>query len=122
MTTSTTTSITGIAANYYLVQDLARATAFWRDVMNLPLTMQFDQGAEFELPDGSAFGLWKPSDNVFNPSGGIMFTVPDAHAAVAYFRGRGVHIEEDVFEGPGCFLAFCQDSEGNDFMLHQSKS
>ena len=122
MATSTTTSITGIAANYYPVQDLARALTFWRDVMQLPLTAQFEQGAEFELPDGSAFGLWKPSDNSFEPSGWIMFTVPDIHAAVTYYRGRGAAVEGDVMESPSCYMAFCKDSEGNEFMLHQTKS
>ncbi|TAM61942.1 hypothetical protein EPN52_01500 [bacterium] len=122
MATTTTTSISGIAATYYPVEDVERATSFWRDVMNLKLTAQFDQGAEFELPDGSAFGLWKPTEEAFHASGWVMFSVPDIQAAVPHFRDRGVEIEGEIYDSPGCMMAFCRDTEGNQFMLHQSKT
>jgi hypothetical protein len=53
--------ITGIDALTYMVKDLARAIAFYRDVLQLPLAPTIgENGAEFELPDGSTFELLEP--------------------------------------------------------------
>ena len=49
-----------------------------------------------------------------------MFAVPDIQQAVEYYRGRGVEIEGPE-ESPVCHMAFGEDSEGNNFILHQRK-
>jgi len=126
MSASSTTKpiITGIDIHTYLVKDTARAVAFWRDIMGFQLGELYgDQGAEFILPDGSWFGLWKLSDEEggWRPGSGIMFAVPDINAAVAHFRAKGVRIEANIEESPVCFMAFAQDSEGNSFIIHQRK-
>ncbi|GAC1499466.1 MAG: VOC family protein [Vulcanimicrobiaceae bacterium] len=114
-------TIHGIDIHTYLVKDASRAISFWRDTMGLTPSWQSEQGAEFELPDGSTFGLWKMDDDSWMPGNGVMFAVADVHAASARFRDRGVRIDEHIEETPVCHMAFAQDSEGNAFMLHQRK-
>jgi len=53
-------NITGIDVHTYMVKDLSRAIAFYREVLQLPLATIGKNAAEFELPDGSAFELWIP--------------------------------------------------------------
>jgi len=55
-------NITGIDVHTYMVKDLSRAITFYRDVLELPLATIGENGAEFELPDGSAFELWNPAE------------------------------------------------------------
>ena len=113
--------ITGIDIATYLVKDPDRAIEFWRDKMGLKPTTFFEgRGAEFELADGSTFGLWKMDDGSWHPGNGIMFAVPDIQQAVEHYRGRGVKIEGPE-ETPVCHMAFGEDSEGNNFILHQHK-
>jgi len=115
------TAINGIDTVAYLVKEPARAIAFWRDTMGLRVTWESEQGAEFELPDGAAFGLWKSDDGSWKPGNGVMFGVADAHAAATFFRERGVTVGT-VAEMPTCNMAFAEDSEGNHFILHQRKA
>jgi catechol 2,3-dioxygenase-like lactoylglutathione lyase family enzyme len=116
-------NITGIDAHTYMVKDLARAIAFYRDVLQLPLAPTIgENGAEFELPDGSTFELWNPaeSNRPWERGHGIMFAVADAREAVAYLRSRGVTIG-DPEDNPECLMAIGEDSEGNQLVIHQRK-
>lgn len=115
-------AITGIDVTAYLVKDPKRATAFWRDVMGLPCTWESEQGAEFELADGSAFGLWRMDDGSWFPGNGVMFHTADVKAAADYYRSRGAKIDEHIEENGPCFMAFGEDTEGNRFILHQPKA
>jgi predicted enzyme related to lactoylglutathione lyase len=113
-------AIDGIDVHTYLVKDPARALAFWRDTMGLKCTWSMERGAEFELPDGSSFGIWLLDDGDWVQGTGIMFAVSDFEAAVEYYRSRGVSIDSTE-ENPTCFMAFAEDSEGNHFILHKRK-
>ena len=120
--TTTGTTITGIDMAGYLVTDPARAIAFYRDRLGLqPTELDAEgRGAEFTLPDGSTFGVWR--DPEAPSSGGfVMFTVGDAKATVAALRERGVGIS-DPMETPVCFMAFGDDPDGNGFIVHQRKT
>ena len=114
-------NITGIDLTAYLERDPDRAVAFYRDVLGMTPTAIDDQGrgAEFTLPDGSTFGVWKPDDAA--TGGAIMFAVEDARAAVEYYRARGLGLS-DVMESPVCFMAFGADPEGNAIIIHQRKA
>jgi len=114
--------ISGIDLHAYLVKDPARAITFWRDTMGLVPSWQGEQGAEFELPDGATFGVWKMDDGSWQAGNGVMFAVPNVHEAVTEFRRKGVTIDDHIEESPVCFMAFAQDSEGNSFVLHQRKT
>jgi predicted enzyme related to lactoylglutathione lyase len=113
--------ISGIDIHTYLVKDPARAIAFWRDTMGLRTIWESADGAEFELPDGSTFGLWRMDDGSWEKGSGIMFAVPDVAQAAAALRAKGVAVMEHVEETPVCWMAFAEDSEGNAFILHKRK-
>ncbi|HEY7995138.1 MAG TPA: VOC family protein [Candidatus Eremiobacteraceae bacterium] len=116
--------ITGIDAHTYMVKDLSRAIAFYRDVVQLPLAPAIGEyGAEFELPDGSTFELWNPAEtnSPRERGNGVMFAVADAQEAVAELRSRGVSIGDPI-DSPTCLMAIGEDSEGNQLVIHQRKS
>ena len=111
----------GIDAVHYLAKDLDRAIAFYRDVLGLQVATTYPSGVEFELPDGSAFGIGHMPD-VWYPCGGAMFAVDDIAAAVDRFRAMGLTIyTQGVVDGPRCQVAWCQDTEGNNFAVHKRK-
>ncbi|MBV8152758.1 MAG: VOC family protein [Candidatus Eremiobacteraeota bacterium] len=122
MPTTTEATVRGIDITTYLVKDAARAKAFYRDVMGLPLAFEYgESGAEFTFPDNTTFGIWKMSDGSWNPGSGIMFAVDDVRKAVEHYKSKGVKFEEHIEDSPVCFMAFGEDSEGNSFILHQRK-
>jgi predicted enzyme related to lactoylglutathione lyase len=121
MNTTTEVKITGIDVHAYLVKDPARAIAFYRDVLGLPTAREMPQGAEFDLADGATFGVWQMDDGSWHPSAGVMFAVPDVHRAVDQFKERGLKVLFGPFENEDCFMASCEDTEGNSFLLHQRK-
>lgn len=123
MATEIATEISGIDVHCYLVKQPARAIKFYRDVLGLPLSRKLgDNGAEFELGDGSTFGLWKLQDSPWHPSDGVMFAVKDLEQTVKGYRKRGGTVLGDIFDNEHCRMAICQDTEGNGFILHQLKA
>jgi predicted enzyme related to lactoylglutathione lyase len=118
-------AITGLDLSGYMIKDAARAIAFYRDVLGLEPTLVYseDRGAEYELPDGSTFGLWGATENVmpFQSSNGLLFAVDDFDAALASLRARGIPIIMQ-HETPICFLAMINDTEGNFVTLHKRKN
>ncbi|HZW52945.1 MAG TPA: VOC family protein [Candidatus Elarobacter sp.] len=117
--------ITGMDLSGYMVKDAVRAIAFYRDVLGLEPVLVYpgNRGAEYELPDGTTFGLWGGGGNVmpFQPSNGILFAVDDLDAAVAAVKARGipVHMQRET---PTCFMAVIGDTEGNSVFLHKRKT
>jgi predicted enzyme related to lactoylglutathione lyase len=120
MSTTATATITGIDIAGYLVEDPAKAIAFYRDVLGMAPTAIDDQGrgAEFTLADGSTFGVWREPGA--KTGGFVMLAVDDINAAVAQYRAKGLTVS-DVDETPVCFMAFTQDPEGNGLIIHQRK-
>jgi uncharacterized glyoxalase superfamily protein PhnB len=118
-------TITGIDRSDYMAKDPARAIAFYRDVLGLELQSLApdNSSGEFELPDGSTFGLWVGSDAVmpFQPSNGVLFAVDDLEAAVSALEARGIAIITRL-ETPVCFMALINDTEGNVITLHKRKT
>lgn len=116
----TLTTINGIDLSGYLVSDPDRATAYYRDILGLAPTEIDEQGrgAEFELADGQAFGVWCMPDK--REGGFVMFAVDSVRAKAAELRSRGVELSE-VLEMPDCLMAFGPDPEGNAVIIHQRK-
>lgn len=121
MTTATASAITGIDVHTYLAKDAKRAVSFYRDTLGLPMSVELSHGAEFELADGATFGVWQMQDGSWHPSAGVMFAVADLNSAVEHYRSRGVKVLDGPFDTGDCFMAVCEDSEGNSFLLHQRK-
>jgi predicted enzyme related to lactoylglutathione lyase len=117
--------ITGMDLSGYMVKDAPRAIAFYRDVLGLEPVKVYpdDRGAEYELSDGTTFGLWGGGGFVmpFQPSNGILFAVDDFDGAVASLKARGIPIVME-HETPVCFMAMIHDTEGNSVTLHKLKS
>jgi predicted enzyme related to lactoylglutathione lyase len=124
MATHRSFKITGIDRSDYMAKDPARAIAFYRDVLGLELQSLApdNTGGEFELSDGSTFGLWA-GDAVmpFQPSNGVLFAVDDLEAAVSALEARGIAIVTRL-ETPVCFMALIHDTEGNIVTLHKRKT
>ena len=113
--------VVGIDITGYATKDATKAIAFYRDVVGIPPTGIDDEGrgSEFELADGTCFGVWNAGEG-FDYTGGVMFAVGDARAAVARIRSRGGVIA-DPMESPVCHMAFGKDPDGNDYVIHQRK-
>ena len=115
-------TITGMDICAYLTHDSARSIAFYRDVLGLTPT-EIDEegrGAEFELADGSTFGVWDPHDDS-QKGGVVMFAVGDINVAVERFRSRGATLS-DPFETPVCHMSQGTDPDGNGIIIHQRKT
>lgn len=117
--------IVGMDLSGYMVKDASRAIGFYRDVLGLVPAIVYpdNKGAEYELADGTTFGLWGGAGDVmpFQPGNGILFAVDDLDAAVAAVKTRGipVHMEHET---PVCFMAMINDTEGNSIFLHKRKT
>ena len=121
MTASTMARVSGIDATYYTVRDLARGTAFYMALIGMePTTAMPGFVSEWTFASGESFGLYQLSgeDGGFKPSGMVMFAVPDVAAAAAACKASGVTMHRDVMETPSCQMAFGEDPDGNQFVLH----
>lgn len=118
-------NVSGIDASYYTVADIAATTKFYTDLIGKPPDTEWEgRLSEWELSDGNAFGLYKSEgDGGAGHSGMVMFAVADVAQAVSAAKARGVHFHEngDVTDTPVCHMAFGQDNERNQFILHHRK-
>lgn len=114
------TAITGMDLVGCTISDMPRSLAFYRDVLGLQPSMVQEGGAEFEFPDGTTFGIWKPDGGGFPLGHSVMLAVADARAAVALFNSRGANIPEP-FDTPVCVMALASDPDGNGLVIHQRK-
>ncbi len=125
MTARAGDAITGLDLAGYYVSDPQRAIAFYREVLGMEPVLVYpeDRGAEYELPDGTTFGLWGGGGRVmpFQPSNGILFAVDDVDAAVAAVEAHGVAVLMRN-ETPVCRMAMINDTEGNIVTLHERKT
>lgn len=124
MTTASKVGIRGVDITTYLAKDLARAQQFYTDLLGFEPTLRYEPiGVEWTFSTGETFGIIKPPTAPWEKCGGVHFGVDDIKASVAECQARGIKFSDDpvIFETAGCFLAFGEDSEGNDFILHQIK-
>jgi len=82
--------------------------------------------AEWTFGDGNSFGLYGGAEAegmVGGSSGSVMFAVDDVAQAVSAAKGRGVTFQDngDITDTPFCHMAFGEDPEGNQFILHHRK-
>ena len=113
--------ITEIAFTCYPVIDMARARAFYENILGLKPTMIHDgpQWTEYEI-GGGAFALlrttgWNPTAD--GPS--IAFEMEDFDAAIASLKAHGVTFKMEPFPTPVCRMAFILDPEGNSVCIHR---
>jgi predicted enzyme related to lactoylglutathione lyase len=105
----------------FLAQDMKRARAFYESLLSLtPRDFDSENFVEYDLPDGNTFAIGRNPGAPHTPLGGIMFGVEDAEAARNRVEALGGKLIAN-FGGARCTTAWCTDTEGNAFGLHQRK-
>ncbi|HEY6809356.1 MAG TPA: VOC family protein [Gemmatimonadales bacterium] len=100
------------------VHDLARATAFYRDVLALRLLFEAPRLAFFDC-GGIRLMLSPPEKPEYDHPGSILYyQVADIRATHAALAAKGVRFEDTPHVvaplGPNdLWMTFCHDSEGN---------
>ena len=120
-----TYTVTGMDMSGYMCKDAPRALAFYSDIFGVQPSRVYpeDRGGEFDLPDGSTFGLWGGggySNYPFQPNNSVLFAVDDIEAAAESLRARGSELRSLDF--PNCRMLMFPDTEGNTVTLHKRKS
>jgi catechol 2,3-dioxygenase-like lactoylglutathione lyase family enzyme len=99
-------------------RDPARAVAWYRDVLGLPVS-QYAEG-EVETPNVT-IGFWQPEEQgeAFVPNeNGIAMRVADVHAAVEEVRAAGSEVI-GIQDSGVCHMGFVKDPDGNVVILHR---
>ncbi len=99
-------------------RDVARAVAFYRDVLGLPES-EYAEG-EVEAPNVT-FGFWNPEaeGEPFVPNAaGVALRVADVHDAVEEARAAGAEVV-GIEDTGVCHMGFVKDPDGNVLILHR---
>jgi catechol 2,3-dioxygenase-like lactoylglutathione lyase family enzyme len=99
-------------------RDTARAVAWYRDVLGLPVS-EFTEG-EVETPNVT-LSFWSPEADgeAFQPStAGIALRVADVESAVEELRGAGAEVI-GIQDSGVCHMGFVKDPDGNVLILHR---
>jgi catechol 2,3-dioxygenase-like lactoylglutathione lyase family enzyme len=116
--------ITKIAYFVYFVKDMARAIAFYRDVLQLPVGYETTAWVQFKVEGGTlALHLADPDreEDYTNAHGGGMvgFVVEDMDAYAQYLRTHNVSLQGDIREEHFGRLLNITDPDGNVINLFQ---
>jgi catechol 2,3-dioxygenase-like lactoylglutathione lyase family enzyme len=103
--------------------DSDRTRAFYVDTLGL----RPDEKANYEFWVGNTcFGIWEPDKlgGKFAPqkNGHLALHVDDVAAAKKELEGKGVEFLGDILDTGVCHMAFFNDPDGNDLMLHHRYS
>ncbi len=119
-------SIKDIAFIGYPVTDIARARAFYGDILGLNSgdidheleSMPGKYWIEYEIGSGTLAisNTWEPSGQS-GPT--IALEVDDFDTTMARLKDAGVSIEADRIETPVCCFALISDPDGNSIMIHK---
>jgi catechol 2,3-dioxygenase-like lactoylglutathione lyase family enzyme len=99
-------------------RDVARAIAFYRDVLGLPES-EFADG-EVEAPNVT-FGFWNPEaegEEFVANTAGVGLRVPDVASAVEEARSAGADVI-GIEDTGVCHMGFVKDPDGNVLILHR---
>lgn len=99
-------------------RDAARAVAWYRDVLGLPVSEFTD--AEVETPNVT-LSFWNPEadgEEFQANTAGIALRVEDVEAAVEEIRSRGAEVI-GIEDSGVCHMGFVKDPDGNVLILHR---
>jgi catechol 2,3-dioxygenase-like lactoylglutathione lyase family enzyme len=99
-------------------RDSARAVAWYREVLGLPVSEYTN--AEIETSNVT-LSFWNPEEQgeEFVPNGnGIALRVADVEAAVEELRGAGAEVM-GIEDSGVCHMGFVKDPDGNVLILHR---
>jgi predicted enzyme related to lactoylglutathione lyase len=110
-----------VAFIMYPVTDMARASAFYTDVLGLKKDgLDSEWWAEFDV-DGTTFGIGNfPQCGTAGTATSFALEVDDMAAFRSDLKAQGVESNEP-FETPICWISGVLDPDGNTVILHQSK-
>jgi catechol 2,3-dioxygenase-like lactoylglutathione lyase family enzyme len=100
-------------------RDAERARTFYRDVLGL----RPDEKAEYEQWAGdTCLGIWEPErvgmQFVAQKGNPLPLGVADVARAREELEAKGVRFFGDTLDTGVCHMAFFNDPDGNDLMLH----
>ena len=99
-------------------RDSARAVAWYRDVLGLPVSEYTE--SEVETPNVT-LSFWNPEEQgeAFVPNeNGIALRVADVEAAVEEVSGHGAEVV-GIQDSGVCHMGFVKDPDGNVLILHR---
>lgn len=115
--------IQDIAFVLYPVSDMAKARAFYTDLLGLKETANWqDQWVEYDLGNGTlAITVGMPGAQ---PGSGALaaWEVKDFDAAAAFLKEKNIPWSMDPFDSPVCRGGNIKDVDGNQIMIHQRKA
>jgi catechol 2,3-dioxygenase-like lactoylglutathione lyase family enzyme len=100
-------------------RDAERTRAFYVDTLGL----RPDENSRFEFWAGdTCFGIWEPEkmgmEFIAQRNAHPALHVDDVAAARAELEAKGVEFFGEIMDTGVCHMAFLQDPDGNDLMLH----
>jgi predicted enzyme related to lactoylglutathione lyase len=113
--------LNGVATVWVPVEDIERATGFYRDTLELEVVDHDGDWAEVTA-NGLTIGLNAREEQGAGADGGpvIAFRPEDGiEATVEALREKGVEVPGEVSEHPWGRVATFRDSEGNDLQLYE---
>lgn len=119
--------ITEIAFSCYPVTDMARARAFYEDLLGLTPTMQAGepggmQWTEYDIANGTlAIGAGAPEWEPTASGCSVGLEVDDFDGAIAELKEAEVKFHLEPMETPVCHMAFVLDPDGNAVCIHKRK-
>ena len=110
----------------YVVTDLERSIAFYRDTLGMELASRDEYGfAEFTATP-TTLTLYQsegdpPKGDRRGDEACIVLAVDSVTNAVAELQDKGIPVLLDTVDTPACFFAIIADPDGNRVGLHQRK-
>ncbi|MBV6471333.1 VOC family protein [Nitrospirales bacterium NOB] len=113
--------ITSMAFTVYPVSAMARARAFYEQVLGLRVSSNYqDVWVEYEI-GGSTFAITTADmGHVPGAKGAVVaFEVSDLNGFVYKMKERAVSFATEIFDTPVCRMAVIAEQDGNHITLHQ---
>lgn len=107
----------------FLVSDLSRATAFYRDTLELPCEIYSEdyQWAEFDCGNVTLSLKGNSLRNMEKAEGRIALAVGDIFSACEELKEKGIPISAEPVDNGVCWHLEIYDPDGNLVILHQRK-
>jgi predicted enzyme related to lactoylglutathione lyase len=116
------------AVDFYMygVADMARALAFYRDILGLQIEANYEgEWIEFGVGGATLALIGPPHGTPSRPGiqggGAVALAVEDVQASLAELQAKGVQVVSGPHDTPVCHMVMIADPDGNRIWLHQRK-
>jgi extradiol dioxygenase family protein len=115
--------IKDIAFVLYPVSDMAKARAFYSNVLELKETANWqDQWIEYDLGNGTLAITAAEAGGDRGNGAYAAFEVKDFDAVAAFLKEKNIPWSTDPFDTPVCRGGIIKDVDGHQIMIHQRKA